>query len=143
MNFSDIPVFSAFSAGSEVVVTIIVLYTVIRNLRGQPLQWKLLGLCLMFELCVNVMYMINRAAAHDSGTVLSTNLKIMYAVHGGLSLLMFVGLVLLFLISTFDQKVGHPTWFQRHARGTWAFVTLWLISVGSGEAIFIQRYLLA
>lgn len=142
MNFSDIPTFSIFSAASEIVVTVIVLYTIIGNLRGKPLQWKLLGGCLIFELCVNVMYMINRAASHDAGETPQV-LKIMYAVHGSLSLIMFVGLVLLYLVSTFDQKAGHPTWFQRHARGTWAFVALWLISVGSGEAIFVQRYLLA
>ncbi len=142
MNVSGIPAFSVFSAISEIFVTIIVLYTVISNLRGRPLQWKLLGFCLMFELCVNVVYMVSRAAAHDSGE-LPTHLKIMYATHGGLSLIMFVGLVMLYLVSTFDQKAGHPTWFQRNARGTWAFVVLWLISVGTGEAIFVQRYLLA
>ena len=139
---SDIPVFSIFSAASEIVVTIIVLYTVISNVMGKPLQWKLLGLCLMFELCVNVVYMVNRASVHDGGA-LPTHLKIMYATHGLLSLIMFVGLVLLYLVSTFDQKAGHPTWFQRHVGGTWAFVALWLISVGTGEAIFVERYLLA
>jgi len=57
-----------------------------------------------------------------------------------LSLLMLIGLILLFLVATFDQKAGHPTWFQRHRAGTWAFLGLWLISVGSGEAAFVWRY---
>ncbi len=137
----NIPTFSIFSAVSEVFVTIIVLYAVIGNLRGRPLRWKLLGVCLLFELCVNIMYMVNRAAAADTTAELPTTMKAMYAAHGILSLLMFVGLMMLYLISVFDHKSGHRTWFQRHTAGTWSFIVLWLISVGSGEAIFVWRYL--
>jgi len=137
----NIPAFSIFSAGSEVFVTIIVLYAVIGNLRGRPLRWKLLGVCLLFELCVNIMYMVHRAAAADTATELSNTMKVVFAAHGMLSLLMFVGLMLLYLISVFDHKSGHRTWFQRHVNGTWSFIVLWLISVGSGEAIFVWRYL--
>lgn len=136
----SVPAFSIFSALSEIVVTYIVLATVIGNLRGQPLRWKLLGGCLLFELCVNVMYMVNRASAVDASSGLAAGTKILLAVHGITSLVMFVLLCLLYLVATFDFKAGQPTWFQRHRAGTWAFVVAWLFAVGSGEALFIWRY---
>ena len=137
----NIPAFSIFSAVSEIAVTIIVLQTVINNLRGRPLQWKLLGACLVFEICVNVVYMIHRAAKLDAGPALTGMQQGMFAFHGILSLVMLMGLMLLYLTSTFAFKAGEPTWFQRHRGGTWAFVTMWLISVGTGEGLFVWRYL--
>lgn len=136
----NIPPFSIFSAVSEIFVTAIVLYTIAGNLRGRPLQWRLLGLCLLFETCVNVVYMIFRANKIDAGPELSSLLSTLLMIHGILSLVMLVGLILLYLISTFDFKAGHPTWFQRHQPATWAFIALWLISVGSGEVAFVWRY---
>lgn len=136
----NIPAFSWFSAVSEIFVTIIVLYTIIANVRGQPLRWKLLGSCLLFELCVNITYMVNRAAAADRDTELTPAIKAFLAFHGISSLVMFISLMLLYLIATFDQKAGHRTWFQRHTAATWSFIGLWLMAVGSGEAIFIWRY---
>jgi len=132
----NIPAFSIFSSISELFVTFAVLYTVISNLRGRPLKWKLLGCVLLFEVCVNVMYMVNRAPhAETSGT-----LRALFAIHGILSLFMLVSLLLIYMIATFDYKAGHPTWFQRHRVGSWVFVTLWLVAVGSGEIAFVWRY---
>jgi hypothetical protein len=136
----NIPTFSLFSATSELFVTAIVLYTVITNLRGKPLRWKLLGGCLLFELCINVMYMVYRSAPIDTSAELAASLRLLFMVHGILSLVMFVALVLLYVVSTIDHKLGRPTWFRRHTVGTWAFLGLWLLSVGSGEAAFIWRY---
>lgn len=137
---SDIPAFSVFSAISELIVTAIVLYTIISNLRGQSFKWRLLGGCLVFELCVNVMYMINRAGKIDAGETLPAGLGALFAVHGTLSLVMFAALVLLYLMATFDHKAGQRTWFQRHVGATWALIGLWILSVGSGEAAFVWRY---
>ena len=136
----NIPMFSIFSAVSEILVTIIVLYTVAGNLRGGPLRWRLLGACLLFEVCVNVVYMVHRAGQVDAGPELSAMLSTLMMIHGILSLVMLMGLILIYLISTFDFKAGHPTWFQRHRAATWAFIFLWLLSVGSGEAVFVWRY---
>lgn len=136
----NIPAFSIFSAMSEILVTIVVLFTVTANLRGRPLRWRLLGAFLLFEVCVNVVYMIMRAGHFDAETELSGALATLLMMHGILSLVMLIGLILLYLISTFDFKAGHATWFQRHKAATWVFLVMWLISVGSGEAAFVWRY---
>ena len=39
----EVPLFSIFSAVSELFVTAIVLYAIIKNMKGGPLPWKMLG----------------------------------------------------------------------------------------------------
>lgn len=137
----SIPAFSIFSAISELFVTIVVLYAIISNLRGGPFRWKLLGAALLFELSINVVYMIKRAATVDSDLEMTAALKTLFAVHGILSMVMFVALLLVYLYCTFEQKAGHRTWLQRNPAGTWAFVAFWLLAVLSGEAAFVWKYL--
>lgn len=138
----NIPPFSIFSAVSEILVTVVVLYALVGNLRGGPFRWKLLGLALAFELCVNVMYMIHRAGAAERDPALSGALGALFAIHGMMSLVMFVGLLLVYLTCTFESKDGRRTWLQRHPAQSWTFIALWMIAVISGEAAFIWRYLL-
>ena len=140
LAMADIPPFSIFSAISEVVVTIVVLYTIISNLKGKKLLWPALGLVLTFELCVNVMYMSMRAASADTDHTLTQGMKLLFMGHGMLSLVMFVGLVILFILAVIDVKSGRPSWFRRHPAGTWLFVAFWMVSVISGQAIFVWRY---
>lgn len=135
-----VPLFSIFSAISEVFVTIAVLYGVISNMRGGPLRWKLLGAVIAFELCVNVVYMAGKAAKADKSVELSTEMKLFFAGHGLLSLGMFLGLVVLYILAVIDVKSGRESWFQRHPVGTWVFVFFWMVSVTSGEIIFFMRY---
>lgn len=137
----EIPFFSWFSAISEIFVTIAVLYAVIRNLQGHRLNWKLLGLVLIFELCVNIVYMAGRASAADTSEHFSPAMKAFLAGHGILSLLMFLGLAIVFLLSVLDISSGRDTWFVRHRRLAWTFVFFWMVSVISGHTIFVIRYL--
>ena len=135
------PAFSIFSAISEIFVTIGVLYCIVQALRGKGLNKWLMGGVLLFELCVNVVYMAGRAAQADKSTELSTGMKIFFAVHGTLSLLMFVTLAIIYLLSLYGESKDKDNWFIRHPTASWALVALWMISVGTGEAIFVMRYM--
>ena len=135
------PAFSIFSAISEVFVTIGVLYAMIRAVRGNGLPKWLMGGVLLFELCVNVVYMAGRAAHADKSTELSTGMKIFYAAHGTLSLVMFVTLVVIYLMSLYGETKAKDNWFFRHPKATWGLVVFWMISVLTGEAIFVMRYI--
>jgi hypothetical protein len=137
----NIPVFSLFSAVSEVFVTIVVLYTIILALRGGPFKRELLGATLLFELCVNIVYMTGRASAADASSTLSTGMKIFYAGHGILSLVMFVGLAIVYMLSLVDDSRGREVWFRRRPAATYVFLFFWMVSVLSGEAIFVMTYL--
>jgi hypothetical protein len=136
----DIPPFSIFSAIAEVFVTAVVIYAVVANTFGKPLIWKPLGFVLVFEGCVNVVYMAGRASAADASNELSTGMKLFYAAHGTLSLAMFLAIVTLYLLAVVDVKKGEEAWFRRHPTGSWITVFFWMVSFISGEVIFFMNY---
>lgn len=137
----SIPAFSVFSAVSELFVTAGVLYVVWANWNRRLFRGLLfLGLAL-FEALVNVLYMANRSASASTGSEpISTGMKIFYASHGMLSLLAYVAFVILGALAFQEQKAGR--WFFREHRVLTAiFLVIWMVSITSGEAIFVLRYL--
>ena len=137
------PPFSIFSAVSELLVTAGVLYVVRRNWTQRTFPFGLFLAVVLFEGLVNVAYMANRAAAASgpqAAETLSTAMKIGFAAHGILSL--FAYLIFVVLGTLAHQEQGSSRWFFRdHPKLTWTFLVLWAISIGSGEAIFVFRYL--
>ena len=81
------------------------------------------------------------ATKTDADPSLSASLKLFAAAHGILSLLMLIGLIVMFILAVADEKSGRPGWFRRRPALTYAFLGLWMISVASGEAFFVMRYL--
>lgn len=137
------PPFSIFSAISELFVTAGVIYVVRRNWNRQPFPFALFITVSLFEALVNVMYMANRSAAATAPgahEVLSTGMKIAYAAHGLLSLVAYLVFVVLGTLAYQESKAGR--WFFRERPALmWIFLVLWTISIGSGELIFVLRYL--
>lgn len=138
-----IPPFSLFSAISELFVTAGVLFVVRRNWTRRPFPFALFLVVSLFEALVNVMYMANRSAAAsapNATVVLSTGMKIAFAAHGLLSLVAYLVFVVLGVLAYQEFKAGR--WFFRERPVlTWGFLVLWTISIGSGETLFVLRYL--
>lgn len=138
----NIPPFSIFSAISELFVTAGVLYAIIRAIQGKGLARWVLGGTLLFEASVNIIYMAGRASAADQSTELSAMEKLFYAGHGTLSMLMFLALAVAYMWSLYTESKKQENWFYRHPRWAWTLVVFWMISVTTGEAIFVWRYLI-
>lgn len=138
----NIPVFSIFSAVSELAVTAAVLYVIISNMHGQALKWKLLLAVLVFEIFVNVGYMVYRAShiAAETSAALSPMLRGLAGFHGALSLLMLLVLIQLSFLAYWQMQRGRQ-YFQEHKIVSVLFIIWWLISVLSGELFFVLRYL--
>jgi len=138
-----VPPFSIFSAVSELFVTAGVFVVVRRNWTRRPFPFGLFLAVTLFEGLVNVMYMANRSAAASApgaAETLSTAMKIGYAAHGLVSLVAYLVFVILGTLAYQEQKAGR--WFFRdHPKLTWTFLVWWAVSIGSGEAIFVLRYL--
>jgi len=129
--------FSTFSAASELVVTALVLFVIITSLRGGPFHTRVLFGTLAFEISVNVAYMIHRTVVittHGSNP-LAHWIGILGALHGVLSLVMLLGLIGLSVVAYRASKQGR-SFFREHRGLTYAFIVLWLISIGSGEVIY-------
>ena len=138
----SIPPFSIFSAISELFVTAGVLWIVRRNWTRRSFPLGIFLAVALFEALVNVLYMANRAAAAAANVEpVSRGMKIAFAAHGTLSLLAYLVFVVLGVLAWQDQKAGR--WFFReHPALTWTFLAVWTVSIASGEALFVARYLL-
>lgn len=135
------PGFSLFSALSEVLVTVGVLWIVRRNWMRRPFALGAFLALVLFEALVNVLYMASRAsqAAANRGSALSPAMRAFYAGHGVLSLLAYLVFVVLGVVAWQQQRRGRFL-FRLHPAWTGTFVAVWLVSVLSGEGIFLARY---
>ena len=136
-----VPPLSIFSAASELLVTAGVFYVVWANWNRRRFSGLIFLALALFEALVNVLYMASRAASASTGVeTISTGMKVFFAAHGMLSLLAYIGFVILGVFAFQEQKVDH--WFFRERPAlTAVFLLIWVVSVGSGEVIFAMRYL--
>jgi len=137
----SIPPFSIFSAISELFVTAGVLFVVRRNWTRRAFPGALFLMVALFEALVNVLYMAHRASRAATGVdTVAPLMKLFFAGHGLLSLLAYVAFVILGVFAFQDQK-RNRWFFAEHPRLTWTFVAVWVVSILSGEGIFVARYL--
>jgi hypothetical protein len=138
-----IPPFSIFSAISEIFVTAGVFFVIRRNWTRRTFPFSVFLVLVLFEAFVNVLYMSQRASRAASGAdAIAPAMKIFFAVHGMISLLAYLWFVVLAVFAVQDQ--AHQRWFFRERPAlTWSFLTVWTVSVVSGEVLFALRYLVA
>lgn len=137
----DIPLYSTFSATSELLVTAAVFYVVWKALKHNDFRRGLLVSVLVFEAAVNISYMAYRMLApsstlHDAPHWLISTA----ALHGILSLAMFLFLIFVTVLAWRDNERGH-NFFRENPTATWGFVGLWTASILSGEFLFVMLYL--
>jgi hypothetical protein len=136
-----IPPYSIFSATSELLVTAAVLYVVRRAYLHGDFRRGLLVVVLAFEALVNISYMAYRIAIPTEGLADAPGwLTSTAALHGILSLGMFLFLLFLAAMAWRDDARGE-NFFREHAGTTWSFVGLWMVSIVSGEFLFVTLYL--
>ena len=131
--------FSAFTAISEIFVTTGVLAVVIHNYQGKGYLWRLAVGLLCFEFLVNMLYMIVRMQEHAQPTGVKAHgaaFVAFAAAHGSLSLLVFILFAICSFLARSDFRKG-KFFYREHSRLTFTFIALWMLSVGSGEAIFL------
>ncbi len=139
----DAPAFSTFSAIAEIFVTAAVFYVVLRNYRGKGFAAKVAVGVIVFEFSVNMMYMIFRmrevSAAGSDHAAGGSPYGMFMAAHGVLSLLVFV-LFVVFAYLAYVAIRRDRHFFRDNPGVTWGFLFLWMLSVGSGEALYLLNY---
>jgi len=129
--------FSTITALSELIVTVIVLYVIFDNLKGNPLRWKLLSITLAYEVFVNVFYMVYRAVVvvENHPEPLGNWVTLLGAFHGILSLIMLIGLIVM-AVFAYQASKKDIAYFKERKALTYLFIGLWMISIASGEALY-------
>jgi hypothetical protein len=128
--------FSHFSAVSELFVTAGVFYFFWRAMRRDDFRWAFIAIVVAFETLFNITYMFSRLAQHQVEHDHSAWATALLAGHGGLSFLMFVGLIAFVTLAFRARHVEKTNYFLAHRALTWTFLVLWTLSVASGEAIY-------
>ncbi len=126
--------FSTFTAIAELFVTTGVLFVVYKNFRGHGFNSKLALGIVLFEFFVNMLYMISRMD-HHSAAEHPTWFIVLAAAHGSLSLIVFILFAVYAALAHADFKKGR-FFFKDHPVQTMIFITLWMISVISGEIMY-------
>jgi hypothetical protein len=136
-----IPAYSMFSATSELLVTAAVFYVLWRAYARDDFRKGLLVAVLAFEALVNISYMAYRIAVPAAAGGLPGWLTATAALHGILSLAMFLALLFFAAMAWRDDARGE-NFFREHKGATWAFAALWTVSIVSGEFLFVATYLI-
>lgn len=136
-----IPWFSAFTAFTEVLVTAAVVYVLYMAIVKDQFKGGVLAVALAYEVLFNITYMTARLFTHTepAGTHHADWMIWLLAGHGSLSLVMFIGLVWMSVLAFRRDREG-KNFFASHATLTWSFLGLWMVSILSGEAIFMLEY---
>ena len=137
------PAFSTFPAIAECFVTVGVFYIVLRSYRQKGFAWVFAIALIVFEFSVNMMYMIFRMREVSAGEEAASTphpLAPFMAAHGILSLLVFLLLVVYSYLAFVADKRGRH-FFHDHPAIAWSYLGLWILSVGSGWALYAINYL--
>ena len=136
----DAPAWSTFSAIAELFVTAAVIYIVVTNYQGKGFAWRLAAAVCLFEFSVNMSYMISRLRADAAAGEMTGPMALFAAGHGLLSLIVFIALVV-FCFQAYQAWKRGEFFFRDHPTLTVVFLFFWMVSVISGEVLYVVRYL--
>jgi cyanate permease len=136
-----VPWFSTFTLFTEVLVTAAVLYTFYSGYKKDKFPTLIISLALIYETIFNIAYMASRVSADKLAKHLSGFVVVLAALHGILSLLMFVALIVFMSLAWHQYEKKH-NYFKKHKIIMWVFLFFWLVSVFSGAAFYLFMYLI-
>jgi hypothetical protein len=136
------PLFSTFSAVTEILVSVAVYWFFWRGMRFGDYRWGLITVAIVYETLFNITYMVSRVFTHEEGVTHDHPAWVtaFVAVHGSLSLLMFLGLIGYVLWVRRRHTLGMANPLAQRRRFSQAFLVLWTLSVVSGELIFAMYF---
>lgn len=137
------PLFSTFSALTEILVTAVVLWFFYRALKFSDYRFGIMTGALVYETGFNITYMVSRLFVHEEGITHTHAPWVTWfvAFHGSLSLLMFIGLIWIVVWSRRQRKLGDANPLLARRGLSMTFLVLWMISVITGEIIYALYWL--
>ncbi len=132
------PLYSTFSAITELLVTGVVFWFFYQALRHANYRWGIMAAALAYETLFNITYMVSRLFTHEEGVTHEHASWVTWyiAAHGTLSLVMFIALVWFVIWAWRRTRKGDLDPIGAHRNWAYTFLVLWTISILSGEAIY-------
>lgn len=136
------PLYSTITLFVELVISSIIYYTLYQGYTRAVFPKKLASFALLYEILFNISYMVYRVPDHAKGARLESSWIIALAiVHGVLSLIMFIALLVFFFLAWKNYKKG-VNFFKIHKTMTIVFTIFWTFSVLSGILFYVAEYMM-
>lgn len=134
------PLLSTITLFTELIVSSAVYYTIFKGYKHNKFPTKIAFAALLYETVFNITYMFSRVPSHAKAAHATPLFLIILAVvHGVLSLIMFVALVLFFILAWKNYK-KEKNYFLEHKKITFTFLFFWTFSIVSGILFYILEY---
>jgi hypothetical protein len=130
------PLVSTITLFTEIIVLISILYTFYSSYFKNRFPRLLVAITLIYETIFNIGYMVYRTVAHSD--VLTGNMRTFAILHGILSLVMFI--LLIVLMSFAWQAYRKENFFRKNKCMTITFLVFWIVSVTSGIYVYFLAY---
>jgi hypothetical protein len=133
------PLLSTITLIAELFIFGAISYVFYKGYEGRVFPFGLAYFTIIYEVIFNIGYMIYRSFGLKSAPSLSHQLKILGAVHGILSLLVFSAVIIFMILAIRNYKKG-MNYFQVHSRFTATLLFFWIISLASGMLLYFKVY---
>lgn len=140
-NYMHAPLYSTITLCAELIISSIIYYTLYQGYKNKKFPAKLAGFALLYEIVFNISYMASRVPSQAKATHVESAFVIALAiVHGILSLIMFLALIVFFIFAWTRYKKG-INYFATHKVLTFTFLFFWTFSIVSGVVFYLVEYL--
>ncbi len=134
------PLFSTITLFTELLVSAAVYFTIYKGYRHNKFPTKIAFSALAYETLFNISYMFSRVPSHAKAAKATPPLLILLAVvHGILSLVMFIALIIFFVLAYRSYK-KEKNYFYEHKKLTYIFLFFWTFSIISGVLFYCLEY---
>lgn len=135
------PLYSSITLIAELFVSAAIYYSLYKGYKHNRFPVKLAAAALLYEIVFNISYMAMQAPEHAKAAHVESPFLIGLAiVHGVLSLVMFITLVIFFILAFKNYRKG-VNYFQKHKIFTIIFTCFWTFSIISGILFYIVEYI--
>lgn len=137
----DAPLYSTLTLFAELIISTIIYYTLYQGYKHNRFPTKLAACALVYEIAFNISYMVSQVPHRAKAAKFESSYVVLLAiVHGILSLLMFITLVIFFILAYKNYRTG-KNYFHIHKKFTWTFLAFWTFSIVSGVALYLFTYI--
>lgn len=135
------PLYSTVTLIAELFVSASIYFVIFQGYKHNIFWTKLAAFALLYEIIFNISYMAFQAPHHVKAARVESPFVVGLAiVHGTLSLLMFLALIVFFIFAWRTYRKSN-NYFKTHKTLTWTFLFFWTFSIVSGVLFYFVEYI--
>ncbi|HVZ12275.1 MAG TPA: hypothetical protein VG965_04560 [Patescibacteria group bacterium] len=134
------PLYSSITLFAELIISAVIYFTLYSGYKNNKFPTIPAAAALIYELIFNITYMAGRVPSHVKvAKIEKPSIVILAIVHGVLSLIMFIALIVFFIVAWKNYKKG-VNYFREHKTQTMIFIFFWTFSIVTGVLFYLVEY---